>query len=91
MNEETRILLVNNLKPEDYMIITDNFHKLDKEIERLNKIINEFEKYINEEVEDYNKILVSKLLSERGKEKYEAEKICFLDILDKLNELKEKN
>lgn len=35
MNEETRILLANNLKPEDYMIITDNFHKLDKEIERL--------------------------------------------------------
>lgn len=94
MSEEVRLLLVNNLKPEDYMIITDNFHKLEKEIKKLNKelenleklnnanyqsfievnnIINELERYINEEY----------IYDELGMKIFDASK-----LQDKLQELK---
>ena len=61
-----------------------------KEIKRLNNIINGMEKYCNEEIKDYDKALNNKvfILTEKGKESYEAEKMCFLDMLDKLQELK---
>ena len=74
-------------------------NKLDKKeakIERLNNIINELEKYCNEEIEDYNaKIkyyennqdLRSKMLDLVGE--YEGEKVCFEDMLEKLQELKD--
>lgn len=76
---------------EEELDVANQIADLLLEIERLNNIIDELEKWINEEIEDYNKALNSKLLSESGKEKYEAEKVCFLDILDKLNELKGDN
>ncbi len=55
-----------------------------------NHIINELEKYCNEEIKDYDKALNSKVfvLTEKGKESYEAERMCFLDMLDKIKELK---
>lgn len=59
------------------------------ERDRLNNIINELEKYCNEEIIDYDKAINSKILSEIDRDRYEAEKVCFLDILDKLKALKE--
>ena len=67
----------------------------DKEIERLNNIINELEKYLIEEIEHYekqikyyknNKDLRSGILDLVGE--YEGEKVCFEDMLGKLQELK---
>lgn len=63
----------------------------EKEIDRLNNIINELEKYCNEEIIDYDKAIDSKILSEIDRDRYEAEKVCFLDMLDKLKALKENN
>lgn len=62
-----------------------------KEIERLNNIINELEKYVIEEIESYDKALnnTTFVLTEKGKESYEAEKMCFTDMLDKIKKLKE--
>jgi len=66
-----------------------------EEIERLNNIINELEKYLIEEIEDYekqikhhkkNKDLRSGILDLVGE--YEGEKVCFEDTLEKLQELK---
>ena len=66
-----------------------------KEIERLNNIINDFEKYLIEEIEDYekqikyhkkNKDLRSGILDLVGE--YEGEKVCFEDMLGKLQEIK---
>lgn len=62
--------------------------EMQNEIERLNNIIDGMEKYCNEEIEDYDKAINSKILSEIGRDKYEAEKMCFTDMLDKLQELK---
>ena len=65
------------------------------EIERLNNIINELEKYLIEEIEDYkkqikyhkkNKDIMSGILDLVGE--YEGEKVCFEDMLGKLQELK---
>ena len=63
----------------------------EKEIDRLNNIINGLEKYCNEEIIDYDKAIDSKILSEIDRDRYEAEKVCFLDMLDKLKALKENN
>lgn len=66
-----------------------------EEIKRLNNIINDFEKYLIEEIEDYekqikyhkkNKDLRSGILDLVGE--YEGEKVCFEDMLGKLQELK---
>lgn len=62
----------------------------EKEIDRLKNIINGLEKYCNEEIIDYDKAIDSKILSEIDRDRYEAEKVCFLDMLDKLKALKEK-
>lgn len=61
----------------------------EKEIDRLKNIINGLEKYCNEEIIDYDKAIDSKILSEIDRDRYEAEKVCFLDMLDKLKALKE--
>lgn len=65
MTEETRILLVNNVKVEDYMVISENFYILEKEINRLNNIIDKAKKEtikqlkgaITQEFTDLEKIL----------------------------------
>lgn len=59
------------------------------EYDRLNNLITELEKYCNEEIIDYDKAIDSKILSEIDRDRYEAEKVCFLDMLDKLKALKE--
>ena len=58
------------------------------EINRLNNIINELEKYCNEEIEDYDKHINSKFITDIAREQYEGEKVCFEDMLGKLQELK---
>ena len=58
------------------------------EIERLNNIINELEKYCNEEIEDYDKNIKSQYVTDITKEQYEGEKVCFEDMLYKIKELK---
>lgn len=78
-------MIEDKIKYNDYW---ERVQEKDKEIERLNNIINELEKYCNEEIEDYDKAISSKILSEIGRDKYEAEKACFLDMLDKIQELK---
>ena len=63
-------------------------YELLEEIERLNNIINELEKYCNEETEDYDKHINSKFITDIAREQYEGEKVCFEDMLGKLQELK---
>lgn len=46
MSEETRIILVNNITPHDYIKVSNNFHRLEKEIARLINIIKEAREYI---------------------------------------------
>lgn len=58
------------------------------EIERLNNIINELEKYCIEEIEDYSKEIKSQYITDITRSQYEGEKVCFEDILDRLQELK---
>ena len=84
------------LKTRDYIHqIEHENRELKQEIERLNNIINELEKYCNEEIEDYNtklkyyennKDLRSRVLDLI--DEYEGEKVCFEDMLDKIKELK---
>lgn len=59
-----------------------------EEIERLNNIINELEKYCIEEIEDYSKEIKSQYITDNTRVQYEGEKVCFEDILDRLQELK---
>ena len=59
-----------------------------QEIERLNNIINELEKYCNEEIEDYDEHINSQYITDISREQYEGEKVCFEDMLGKLQELK---
>lgn len=74
-----------NIAPEE---MPRELERLLEENERLNNVINEIEKYCNEEIEGYDKAISSKILSEIGRNKYEAEKMCYLDILDKIKKLK---
>lgn len=69
-------------KVEQY--ITD----LQQEIEILNNIINELEKYCIEEIEDYSKEIKSQYITDNTRRQYEGEKVCFEDILGRLQELK---
>ena len=55
---------------------------------RLNNIINELEKYCIEEIEDYSKEIKSQYITDNTRVQYEGEKVCFEDILDRLQELK---
>ena len=73
----------------------ENNKKLKEENKRLNNIINELEKYLIEEIKYYekqikfykkNKDLRSGILDLVGE--YEGEKVCFEDMLGKLQELK---
>ena len=64
---------------------------LQKEIQRLNNIINELEKYLIEEIEDYDKHINSQYITDIAREQYEGEKVCFEDTLGKLQELKGSN
>ena len=59
-----------------------------EEVERLNNIINELEKYLIAEIEDYDKSINSKFITDISKEQYEGEKVCFEDMLGRLQELK---
>ena len=59
-----------------------------EEIERLNNIINELEKYCIEEIEDYSKEIKSQYITDNTRRQYEGEKVCFEDILGRLQELK---
>lgn len=88
VNFQKEILLAYNMN-RLLTIYVDKKQELIKEINRLNNIINELEKYCNEEIIDYDKAIDSKILSEIDRDRYEAEKVCFLDMLDKLKASKE--
>ena len=62
--------------------------KAELEVKRLNNIINELEKYCNEEIEDYDKHIKSQYITDISKEQFEGEKVCFEDMLYKIRELK---
>lgn len=90
-------ILNKELKQEkkDFKEANDKCFELISENKRLNNIINEFEKYLIEEIEYYkkrikfyknNKDLRSGILDLVGE--YEGEKVCFEDTLCKLQELK---
>ena len=85
LNNDIKILLKENENKEKVILKYDN-------------IINELEKYCNEEIEDYekqikyykkNKYLRSGILDLVGE--YEGEKVCFEDMLGKLHEIKRGN
>ena len=61
---------------------------LEEENKRLNNIINELEKYCIEEIEDYSKEIKSQYITDNTRVQYEGEKVCFEDILGRLQELK---
>lgn len=82
LNQEIRCL--NNFIIEFH----SEFCNKQAEINRLNNIINELEKYCNEEIEDYDKHINSKFITDIAREQYEGEKVCFEDMLGKLQELK---
>ena len=93
--EETPSLHEKWINPPIKITTWKHLLEQDKEIERLNNIINELEKYLIEEIEDYekqikyhkkNKDLRSGILDLVGE--YEGEKVCFEDTLGKLQELK---
>ena len=69
-------------------VMIDRDNKQNEEIERLNNIINELEKYCIEEIEDYSKAIKSQYITDIAREQYEGEKVCFEDILYRLQELK---
>lgn len=62
--------------------------KAELEVERLNNIINELEKYCIEVIEDYSKEIKSQYITDNTRGQYEGEKVCFEDILGRLQELK---
>ena len=53
MSEEVRITLVNNLTPNDYIKVSDDFYKLGKKCIKLNNIIKEAREYIKDNVVVY--------------------------------------
>lgn len=77
-----------NMNIYDIPILVEQLEKANKETERLNNIINELEKYCNEEIGDYDKYINSQYITDIAREQYEGEKVCFEDMLGKLQELK---
>ena len=69
-------------------ILKEKLEEEEREIERLNNIINELEKYLIEEIEDYDKHINSQYITDIAREQYEGEKVCFEDMLGRLQELK---
>lgn len=70
------------------LVLSLETEEKDKEIERLNNIINELETYLIEEIEDYDKHINSQYITDIAREQYEGEKVCFEDMLGRLQELK---
>lgn len=100
MGERAKVILneysAKNLLMRDTLDL-DKFYTADlklfvevarKEIERLNNIINKLEKYCIEEIEDYSKEIKSQYITDNTRRQYEGEKVCFEDILGRLQELK---
>ena len=80
---------IETIKGDDYVLFKD-YLKLDKEIDRLNNIINELEKYAEEEIIEGNKRPEDYV--KYGIEDYvKGQVVAFKHILDKLKELKEDN
>lgn len=77
----TRILYYGDLSPDSKQFIQNLVDKKDKEIERLNNIINELEKYLKEVMESYG---YENDITDR------IEKMAVKNILNKLKELKNK-
>ena len=74
-----------NMNVYDIPILVEALEKANKEIERLNNIINELEKYINEtKLEEFEKVYGRRY----GKTFTQAEVIICNMILNKLQELK---
>ena len=50
--------------------------------------LEHLEKYCIEEIEDYSKEIKSQYITDITRRQYEGEKVCFEDILGRLQELK---
>ncbi len=85
---ENEMVIIKDTNTLLHNIVDSELEEKDKEIERLNNIINELEKYCNEEIEDYDKNIKSQYITDITKEQYEGEKVCFEDMLYKIKELK---
>ena len=72
----------------EYQKLKDKVIEQGLEIEKLNNAINELEKYLIEEIEDYDNHINSLYITDIVREQYEGEKVCFEDMLSKLQELK---
>ena len=72
-----------------YDAIQEILEEKDKEIERLNHIINELEKYIEENIKATRQALKFEGMDDFDKKKYSRDIILFEMILNKLKELKE--
>lgn len=75
----------------EYNLSFSERKQLLEEIDRLNNIINELEKYIIGETELNNGALLCGLSSDTEKDQYGIENNIYDNILDKLKELKEDN
>lgn len=93
MNDFVEALKEIKKESKDFQITLSRNEVLEitNEIDRLNNIINELEKFLIEEIEDYDKHINSKFITDIAKEQYEGEKVCFEDMLGKLQELKGSN
>ena len=72
-------------------LLLDYIPNLQKENERLNNIINELEKYIEENIKITKQALKFEGLDDFDKKKYSRDITLFEMILDKIKELKEKS
>ena len=86
MSEEERNGLIKQRR-----LLREKCKQKDKEIERLNNIINELEKYINERFNVCRECQIASFKEHNNYSAYNGELLAYESILDKLKALKENN
>lgn len=90
LNEYTRLNGLNADISEELERTRKSFIEYQMKAYKNENIINGLEKYIIDEENENNKLLISKITSQIGKEKIKIENVIYDDILDELRKLKEK-
>lgn len=90
LNEYTRLNGLNADISEELERTRKSFIEYQMKAYKNENIINGLEKYIIDEENENNKLLISKITSQISKEKIKIENVIYDDILDELRKLKEK-
>lgn len=90
LNECTRLNGLNADISEELERTRKSFIEYQMKAYKNENIIDGLEKYIIDEENENNKLLISKITSQIGKEKIKIENVIYDDILDELRKLKEK-